>query len=117
GTYINNIRIMSSRLCMDDVLKVGNSFIRLDPIKNSQEVKDLLRYDGSYRRDRGELTLELEDVDSIRKNAFSAKRQMKEGNFQTTEKQKDFVKNSKLYAGGDSYAPDQKEGLSKTKLM
>lgn len=116
GTYINNIRIISSRLCMNDVLKIGNSFIRIDPVKNSEEVKKLLQYDGSYRRDRGELTLELEDVDSIRRGAFAAKKQMKEGNFRTTEKQKDFVKNSKLYEGGDAYAPDSAKTLSKTKL-
>lgn len=116
GTYINNIRIMSSRLCMNDILKVGNSTIRLDPLKNSDEVKKLLRYEGSYQRDRGELTLELENVDHIRKFSNTAKKEMKEGNFKVEKKQSDFVKNSKLYEGADTFSPNEKDKMSKAKL-
>lgn len=106
GTFINNIRVISSKLCLNDTLKVGGALIRLDPLKNGPEVKDLLRYKGGNNRSIGELTLELDNVDKVRAKSYMAKKQMQEGTYKAKGPQKDFVRNSKLYEGGDTYSPD-----------
>lgn len=117
GTFINNIRVISSKLCLNDSLKIGGATIRLDPLKNSPEVKELLRYKGNHNRNIGELTLELDNVDKIRAKSYMTKKKMSEGTYKPASSQKDFVKNSKLYEGGDTYSSDKNKKQGKLAII
>lgn len=101
GILLNGIRVYKQRIYIDDKVKFGDTVLYFETKKMDEAALNLLKSNSNSRLD-GSLTLELEthkEKTKRIKHGSSIKKGSKDN--------KDFVKNSKLYAG----VSDNKDSL------
>lgn len=103
GIFLNGIKVLKQRMYIEDKVKLGDTMLYFEDKKMDDEAITMLTPDNPTRVGNNELTLELEThkEKTRRINASALQRQGGKG------KGKDFVKDSKLYAG----VADNKEQL------
>lgn len=110
GSSVNGVKVTKQQLFLDDVVKVGNTIISIDIAKLDVETRRLLVYKGDKNRVEGSITLHLESVTEAKKKLSAGRR----GQL-SSDKQKDFVKKSKLYK--DSLENSTKGDLQKRLMI
>jgi len=60
GIFLNEIKILKQRVYIDDKVRIGKTYLYLEPKKMDTEAIKALTPSGSTNRSEGELTLELE---------------------------------------------------------
>jgi pSer/pThr/pTyr-binding forkhead associated (FHA) protein len=104
GLFLNEIKVLKQRIYIGDEVKLGNSFLKLDDTKMSNEDIESLTHD-SPNRQNGSITLEVETFHEMKSKTHS------------TRKQKDFMKDSKLYAGVEKDAKREKFSAKKLVIL
>lgn len=104
GVFLNEIKVLKQRIYIGDEIRLGNSILKLDDTKMSNEDIQALTHESSNRQN-GSITLEVETFHEMKAKTHS------------TRKQKEFLKDSKLYDGVEENIKRQKFSTKKLAIL
>jgi len=104
GVFLNEIKVLKQRIYIGDEIKLGNSILKIDDTKMSNEDIQALTHE-SPNRQNGSITLEVETFHEMKAKTHS------------TRKQKEFLKGSKLYEGVEQNSKRQKFSAKKLAIL
>lgn len=105
GVFLNEIKVKKQRIYIGDEVRIGSTKIKLDHTKMSNEEQKAHTSEHSNRAN-GSITLELESFQETKKK-----------NTQKLKKQKEYVKNAKLYEGVSEDTNKKKRETKKLILL